>query len=88
MRIFVVGTRGDAETWRFEVQAHEALELPAGAGGEGPDLRREPTRPYDTRVEVWLDPAREHLPVRARFTTVPGGVPPQMDLASAAAGGP
>jgi len=85
VRIFVVGTRGDAEPWRFEVQAHEALELPAGAVARALYLRREPTRPYDTRVEVWLDPAREHLPVRARFTTVPGGVPLQMDLASAAA---
>ena len=28
-------------------------------------LLREPRHPYDTRVEVWLDPARHHLPVRA-----------------------
>ena len=35
VRIFVVGTRGDAEPWRFEVQAHEALEL---LQSEQPDL--------------------------------------------------
>ena len=45
-------------------------------------LRREPTRPYDTRVEVWLDPARQHLPVRAVFTTLPGGEPLQLELAA------
>lgn len=33
---------------------------------------REPSRPYDQRVEVWLDPARAHLPVQLRLTLVPG----------------
>ncbi len=28
--LFVVGTRGDAQAWRFQVQDSEALELPAG----------------------------------------------------------
>jgi hypothetical protein len=26
---------------------------------------REPRRPYDTQAQVWLDPARHHLPVQA-----------------------
>jgi len=81
--LFVAGTRGDAEPWRFEVQGDEALALPAGAVARALRLRREPTRPYDTRVEVWLDPARQHLPVRAVFTTLPGGAPLQMELADA-----
>ncbi len=80
--LFVAGTRGDAEAWRFEVLGHEALELPAGAVPRALQLRREPTRPYDTRVEVWLDPARQHLPVRAVFTTLPGGQPLQLELAA------
>ena len=63
---------------------HEALELPAGAVARALQLRREPTRPYDTRVEVWLDPARQHLPVRAVFTTLPGGQPLQLELAALA----
>ena len=79
--LFVAGTRGDAEPWRFEVLGTEPLALPAGEVPRALHLKREPTRPYDTRVEVWLDPARQHLPVRARFTTVPGGQPLQMDLA-------
>lgn len=80
VQIFVVGARGDAEAWRFEVQGHEPLELPAGSVAQALHLRREPTRPYDSRVEVWLDPARQHLPVRAVFTTLPGGVPMEMAL--------
>jgi hypothetical protein len=80
--LFVAGTRGDAEAWRFEVLGHQALELPAGAVAQALQLRREPTRPYDTRVEVWLDPARQHLPVRVVFTTLPGGQPLQLELAA------
>jgi hypothetical protein len=45
-------------------------------------LRREPTRPCDTRDEVLLDVARQHLPARAVFTTVPGGQPLQRELAA------
>ena len=92
VQIFVVGARGDAEAWRFDVQGREALALPAGSVAQALHLRREPTRPYDSRVEVWLDPARQHLPVRAIFTTVPGGVPLEWALADAgletAAAGP
>ncbi len=78
--LFVAGTRGDAEAWRFEVVGREALELPVGAVAQALRLRREPTRPYDTRVEVWLDPQRQHLPVRAVFTTLPGGQPLELAL--------
>ncbi len=78
--LFVAGTRGDAEAWQFEVLGPVPLELPAGPVAQALHLRREPTRPYDTRVEVWLDPARQHLPVRAVFTTLPGGLPLQMEL--------
>ena len=78
--LFVVGTRGDAEPWRFEVLGAEPLQLPAGEVPQALRLRREPTRPYDTRVEVWLDPARQHLPVRVLLTTLPGGRPLAMEL--------
>ena len=78
--LFVVGTRGDAEPWRFEVLGAEPLVLPAGEVPQALRLKREPTRPYDTRVEVWLDPARQHLPVRVLLTTLPGGRPLAMEL--------
>jgi hypothetical protein len=52
---------------------------------------REPAHPYDIRVEVWLDPARGHWPLRLRQTQVPGGEPLEWilrdDPAAAAAPG-
>ena len=62
--MWVVGTRGDAEVWTFTVQGLAALDLPIGRVGETVHLTREPRRPYDTQVQVWLDPARHFLPAR------------------------
>ena len=67
IRVFVVGSRGDGETWVYSVVGPEALDLPAGAVAQALHLTREPRRLYDTQVEVWLDPARHHLPVRAQM---------------------
>ncbi len=68
IRLFVSGARGDADVWIFRVEGTETLaELPAGAA-TALKLLREPSRPYELRAEVWLDPARHHLPVRARFS--------------------
>jgi Protein of unknown function (DUF3108) len=63
--IWVVGTRGDADVWTFTVQDRAALDLPLGRVENTIHLVREPRRPYDTQVQVWLDPARHHLPVQA-----------------------
>jgi Protein of unknown function (DUF3108) len=65
--IFVVGTRGDAEVWTFAVIDTDALDLPGGTLPTALHLKREPRRPYDAQVEVWLDPTRFHLPVRSRL---------------------
>ncbi|MFY9513454.1 MAG: DUF3108 domain-containing protein, partial [Rubrivivax sp.] len=66
--LFVVGARGDADTWTFSVEAVEPLDLPVGPVAQALRLRREPRKPYDTLGEVWLDPARAHLPVRVRLS--------------------
>jgi len=72
LSMWVVGTRGAVSAWRFEVRGRE----PGGAsGGELWTLVREPGHPYDLRIELWLDPARGHWPVRLRQTQVPGGEP-------------
>ena len=63
--IWVVGTRGDADVWTFTVQDRVTLDLPVGRVEDTIHLVREPRRPYDTQVQVWLDPARHHLPVQA-----------------------
>ena len=73
VEIFVTGARGDADTWSFRVQDPETVSVPAGTVDKALRLTREPRKPYDTQVEVWLDPARQHLPVRARMTVLPGG---------------
>ncbi len=83
--VYVVGTRGDAEVWLCTVVGLEALELPAGPVPDALHLRREPRRLYDTTVDVWLDPARHHLPVRVRILVRPTGQETTLLLESAAA---
>ena len=83
LTLFVVGTRGDAEAWHFEVQRPEALALPSGTTAQAVVLKREPSRPYDTRIEIWLDPSRQHLPVRVRLSPVPDGLATEFRLLAA-----
>jgi hypothetical protein len=62
----VSGARGDADVWSFESQGLSALSTPAG-NLSAVKLVREPRKLNDTRVEVWLDPARHYLPIQARM---------------------
>lgn len=71
--MLVTGARGDADVWSFRVIDRQDLNLPAGAVQQALHLRREPRKPRDTRVEVWLDPARQWLPVRLRLSPTEGG---------------
>lgn len=71
--MFVAGSRGDADVWTFSVQGLESVEGSAGHVVDALRLTREPRRPYDTQIEVWLDRARQHLPLRVRMTPLPGG---------------
>jgi len=64
----VVGARGDASNWSFRSLGKESLTS-FGTAVDTVHLLREPRSPYDTRVEVWLDPARHHLPIRATLGT-------------------
>ena len=66
--LFVAGARGDADVWTFVVQGVEVQD-------ETPALKllREPRRLYDTRAEVWLDPAEHYLPIRVLQTPSGGG---------------
>jgi hypothetical protein len=60
----VVGARGDASLWGFQVLGEQRIETPGGPV-RALHLKREPRGSRDTAAEVWLDPARHHLPVRA-----------------------
>jgi len=64
----VAGVRGDADVWTFVVQGTEVL-----GGVPALKLLREPRKPYDTRVDVWLDPAQSYLPLRVLQTPSGGG---------------
>jgi hypothetical protein len=71
--MLVTGARGDADVWTFAVVGVEDVEV-VGTRIEGAlALRREPRKPHDTKVEVWLDPARRHLPVRVKLSSAEGG---------------
>ena len=65
--LLVVGVRGEAAPWVFRVVGSGPLALPAGVVAEALHLQRTPRHAHDTQVDVWLDPARHHLPVRWRL---------------------
>jgi hypothetical protein len=79
--MLVVGARGDADIWTFAAAARGPVELAEGQVADAIRFVREPRRPYDAQVEVWLDPARGHLPVRARLLVRPGGESTEFVLA-------
>ena len=66
--LFVAGARGDADVWTFSVEGMETV-------GDRPALKllREPRKLYDTRAEVWLDPAESYVPLRVLQTPSGGG---------------
>lgn len=74
VRMQVATPRGDVDEWVFTLASTEPLET-AGLRWAAQKWVREPARPYDQRVEVWLAPAAGHLPLGLRWTTVPGGEP-------------
>jgi hypothetical protein len=64
--IQTVGPR-DADLWIFKVEQDEHLTLPAGQYNAR-KLTRNPRKPYDDKVELWLAPELGYLPVRIRQT--------------------
>lgn len=68
--IQVVSAR-DADTWLFTVGEEETLSL---AGGEQRALKlvRNPRQPFDQKVELWLYPRLDYLPVRLKITEANG----------------
>lgn len=68
IRLFVASARGGGDVWDFVVQGPDTV-------GATPALKlvREPQRLYDTRAEIWLDPADHFLPLRILQTPTGGG---------------
>jgi len=73
----VVGARGDADVWSLRYVGEEKVETPSGSIAAF-KLVREGRGPNETTAEVWLDPARSYLPVRATLGNSSGS--PEYDL--------
>jgi hypothetical protein len=71
LSIPVVTARGEVADWVLRFGGVQTIETPAGAIRAWRYVR-EPVVVRDTRAELWLDPARNHLPVRVRFTDKKG----------------
>jgi hypothetical protein len=68
--IQTVGPR-DADLWIFKVEDDEHLKLPAGEFNAR-KLTRNPRKPYDDKVELWIAPELGYLPVRIKQTQANG----------------
>lgn len=64
--IQTAGTR-EAEAWVFTVEAPEQLQLPGGSVATL-KLIRKPRKEFDQKVELWLAPGMDYVPVRLRLT--------------------
>jgi hypothetical protein len=73
--LMVVSASGGAELWTFVVEGEESVD-----GVAALKLLRQPGKPYGTKAQVWLDPARGHMPLRAILTQGDDGSPLQLDL--------
>ncbi len=73
--LMVIGARGGADVWTFNVVGADRV-------GDVPALKlvREARKPRDVQVDVWLDPARGHMPIRALLTQPEGGAPLELQL--------
>jgi len=81
--MFVTGARGDGDVWSFLVQGVE--DVSTGSGNlRAIKLLREPRKPHDTRVEVWLAPSLHYLPVRARLSSDDSALDLQLQTAQPA----
>ncbi len=60
-------TTREALIWRFQVEGTEELRLP---GGHQTTLRlvRRPAGEFEPRLEVWLAPGLDYVPIRMRLT--------------------
>ena len=75
-----------ADLWLFTVVQTETLELPGGTV-QAVKLERNPREPYDQKVEVWLSPDQDYLPVRIRITEANGDSADQQWSATESADG-
>jgi Protein of unknown function (DUF3108) len=73
--LMVVGARGGADVWTFKVIGADRVGEVAAL-----KLMREAKKPHDVQVDIWLDPARGHIPLRALLAQPEGGSPLELNL--------
>ncbi len=78
--MLVSDARGDAGVWTFVIAGHEAVDLVGQRLPRALRASREPRKPFDTAVDVWLDPSRHHLPVRMRLASAGNGGSDSMEF--------
>jgi hypothetical protein len=61
----------DADNWVFTVEGEEQLQLPGG-NVAALKLTRNPRKEHDQKVELWLAPGMDYVPVRLRLTNSNG----------------
>lgn len=67
LSLLVVSARADLDRWVFRSHGDQTIALADGRSVRALRLERLAPSPGGTRAEVWLDPSRHHLPVRARL---------------------
>lgn len=65
--LYIAGARGDVDIWDLHSSGIETIDTPSGTL-QTVKFTRTPRTARDTLAEVWLDPKRHYLPVRARLT--------------------
>lgn len=71
MLSFQTASQREAEVWQFVVEKEEPLQLPYGDLSTV-KLNRNPRKEFDQRIELWLAPGLDYLPVRLRITNANG----------------
>lgn len=61
----------DADIWIFTVEERAKINLPSGEI-DTQKLTRNPRKPFDQKVELWLAPGMGYLPVRLKVTNANG----------------
>jgi hypothetical protein len=61
----------EADQWIFTVEGEEELALPGGSM-KAIKLIRNPRKEFDQKVELWLAPGMDYVPVRLRLTQANG----------------
>lgn len=73
-------TRGEVMLWLFVTVDQVPIKLPSGQVVNAWHLVRQPERPYDLRIEVWLAADHSMLPVQLHLGVQPGDDPLELSL--------